>query len=112
MKNTNIDGSMAFTPEDVERGSFAKFVDLLCEMDYEFRVCSDGYCRIVDYVTRCRAECGDHFEIWTEEDVEALQQDAYCDAMYDMRHDSVTPTMKDMYAAKYGQDESEEEKSE
>lgn len=109
MKDKSLDGSMAFTPEDVERGSFTKFVNLLCKMDYEFRVWSDGYCRIVDYISRSRAEYGEHFEIWTEEDLDALQQDAYCDAMYDMRHDSVTSAMRDMYAAKYGQHESEEE---
>ena len=63
-----VDGHMAFTPEEVEQKLHHKLIDLLIERGDQFRVSSDGYCTIVDYVGRVRVEDGDRFELITSDE--------------------------------------------
>lgn len=69
-----INGSIAFTPEDVQSNKHKVFIDFLISMNMEFRVWTDGYCWIIDYLSAIASkEDNVHFmtnaeaEDWIEE---------------------------------------------
>ena len=70
--------SIAFTPEDVEKGEFQKFLIALTNMDLEDRyneihIWSDGYCQIIDWVTRhYDNSCGEGSFEFIDEDHEVI----------------------------------------
>ena len=66
----NLDGSMAFTPEDVKAGRMTRFMKCLMEMDCEFVVCTDGYCWIVEYLDSVKAQDGVRFYAINREEYE------------------------------------------
>lgn len=68
-----IDGSMAFAPEEVEKGQMDMFVKVLRDLGCEMRIWTDGYCWVVDYLQAWRREEGYEF-ITREEMDEALDE--------------------------------------
>ena len=78
-------GSMEFTPDEVEAGYLDKFIHLLMDMKNEFRVWTDGYCWIVDYISDITVECGIRYELTdlTSEDDEGDWREAESDTEED-----------------------------
>lgn len=71
----NLDGTMAFAPEDVKEGRMARFIDCLLEMDCAFNVYTDGYCWVVEYLDFTKCKDGIHFYALNPEDYEECAED-------------------------------------
>lgn len=70
-----VDGHMAFTPEEVAEGLHRQLIDLLIKKGDQFRVSTDGYCTIIDYIGRVRVEDGDRFELLTGDEYVGFYDD-------------------------------------
>lgn len=53
-----IDGSVAFTPEEVEAKEHIELLNFLVKRGAEIRIWTDGYCTIVEWIDRVMTEEG------------------------------------------------------